>query len=264
MRYPRLTHLAYPRPTHIAYSNPRLTHIARQCTLCLSPPILQVEFEAALRRADVANGRDGQIALPYWDWTQEEEAGSGWGGVGGRQRQQKQGGGGGEVVPEVIRRRFPQVREHHVGLSSGVEVSTMILTAIAIPQNPPISHLNLTSAATSSKTHAQLRQDLFPDVNELSQRGYNLNSDDYIRRMARDSGLGRQAFEAVSEPQHYQVGGCLGATALSGLWLLSDRGLRGQPCCTPLGGIEIQSKSLNYRHTPPLAYRLPPQSTRVG
>jgi hypothetical protein len=30
------------------------------------------EFEKALRKADIENGKDGNIGLPYWDWTDEE------------------------------------------------------------------------------------------------------------------------------------------------------------------------------------------------
>jgi hypothetical protein len=30
------------------------------------------DFECTLRRADIANGGDGRIGLPYWDWTSAE------------------------------------------------------------------------------------------------------------------------------------------------------------------------------------------------
>ena len=31
-----------------------------------------LEFEKVMRKADVALGRDGNIGLPYWDWSQSE------------------------------------------------------------------------------------------------------------------------------------------------------------------------------------------------
>ena len=38
--------------------------------------IYMLEFEQTLRRADLENGGDGNIGLPYWDWTRQPEGSS--------------------------------------------------------------------------------------------------------------------------------------------------------------------------------------------
>ncbi|GAX77217.1 hypothetical protein CEUSTIGMA_g4663.t1 [Chlamydomonas eustigma] len=96
-----------------------------------------VEFESALQAADRANGYDGNISLPYWDWTDTDQP---------------------EMFPAIIRQRFPQ-----------------------------------------------LNSDLFPDNNELKQKGYLINSDQYIRLMILGAALSQQCNEAVAHPQHFQA-----------------------------------------------------------
>lgn len=48
------------------------------------------EFELAMQEADVANGKDGRIGLPYWDWTDEDMNFK-------------------EMLPSIVRNQFAQL-----------------------------------------------------------------------------------------------------------------------------------------------------------
>jgi hypothetical protein len=54
-----------------------------------------LDFERTMRRADIANGNDGNIGLPFWDWTREKI--------------------NGEVYPQCVRDRFPNFGSDHNG-----------------------------------------------------------------------------------------------------------------------------------------------------